>query len=139
MYRPPNIDKYANFALIKLLSSLVDPHLLDSTIVLGDFNLPFINWSNSCVRNDGIHDSIFDCMTSLGMSQLVTQPTRISNTGQSSTLDLIFTNDPLSINIVNYMPPFSTSDHLMIHFEIYYNTGPNTAPDDVNSDEIYLP
>ena len=139
VYRPPNIDKYANVALIKLLSSLVDPHLLDSTIVLGDFNLPFINWSNSCVRNDGIHDSIFDCMTSLGMSQIVTQPTRISNTGQSSTLDLIFTNDPLSINIVNYMPPFSTSDHLMIHFEIYYNTGPNTAPDDTNSNEIYLP
>ena len=78
-------------------------------------------------------------MSSLGMSQLVTQPTRISNTGQSSTLDLIFTNDPLSINIVNYLPPFSTSDHLMIHFEIYYNTGPNTAPDDTNSSEIYLP
>ena len=43
VYRPPNIDKYANVSLIKLLSSLVDPHLLDSTIVLGDFNLPFIN------------------------------------------------------------------------------------------------
>ena len=70
-------------------------------------------------------------MSHLGMSQLVTQPTRITNTGQANILDLIFTNDPLSINIVNFLPPFSTSDHLMIDFVIYYNS--------VASDESLFP
>ena len=70
------------------------------------------------------------------MSQLVTQPTRITNTGQSNILDLIFTNDPLSINIVNFLPPFSTSDHLMIDFVIYYNS---VASDKSDSHETYLP
>ena len=72
------------------------------------------------------------------MSQLVTQPTRIANTGHANILDLILTNDPLSINIINYLPPFSTSDHLMIHFIIYYNSVSN-IPDDTDLHETHLP
>ena len=139
VYRPPNSDRYANIALAKLLSSLVDPHLLDTTIILGDFNLPCIDWSNSHVKIDGIHDCIFNCMSSLGMSQLVTQPTRIANTGHSNILDLIFSNDPLSIGVINYLPPFSTSDHMTIEFIIHCNNDLTTPPVDAGFDETYLP
>ena len=87
-------------------------------------------------RSDGIHDSIFNCLSVLGMSQLVTQLTRIAKTGHANILDLILTNDPLSINIINYLPPFGTSDHLMIHFIMYYNSVSN-IPDDLH--ETHLP
>ena len=141
LYRPPNSDRYANIALAKLLSSLVDPHtnIQDTTIILGDFNLPCIDWSNSHVKFDGIHDFMFNCMSSLGMSQLVTQPTRIANSGHSSILDLIFSNDPLSIDVINYLPPFSTSDHMMIEFVIYCNYDLTTPPVDAGFNETYLP
>ena len=140
LYRPPcsSRNPTSSASLVKLLSTLVDPHLINTTIILGDFNLPFIDWSNSCARSDGIHDSIFNCLSVLGMSQLVTQPTRIANTGHANLLDLILTNDPLSINIINYLLPFSTSDHLMIHFIIYYNSVSN-IPDDTDLHETHLP
>ena len=56
-YRPPcpSRNLTSSAALVKLLSTLVDPHLINTTIILGDFNLPFIDWSNSCARSDGIH------------------------------------------------------------------------------------
>ena len=101
IYRLPNscnkfeTTLHQTSALDKLLTELVDPHLLYSTIILGDFNLPSIDWPNSFTKIDGIHDTIFNCMSSLGMHQIVTQPTRITNTSQTSILDLIFTNDPL--------------------------------------------
>ena len=144
IYRPPHscnkveTTLHQTAALDKLLNELVDPRLLDTTIILGDFNLPSINWSNSFTKIDGIHDTIFNCMSSLGMHQIITQPTRITSTSQTSILDLIFTNDPLSTNIIDYLPPFSTSDHLMIHFSVYYHSA-NHSVDDIKPINTYLP
>ena len=145
IYRPPNscfkfhIVSSQAIALDKLLTLFVDPHLTDSTIILGDFNLPGINWFNSCTKIDGIPERIFNCMSFLGMHQIVTQPTRIASTGQSSILDLILTNDPLSINVGNYLSPFSTSDHLMIHFSIYHMQAQSVVFNDITPNVTHLP
>ena len=106
VYRPPNLTTAQVAALTKLLSDLSDPSC--TCIVLGDFNLPKINWlkSETVIRViDGIHNVIFDCMSSLGMTQFITDVTGISNSGTANILDLVFSNDPLSINVNAMLPP----------------------------------
>ena len=51
-----------------------------------------------------------------GFTQCVTSPTRSSN-----ILDLVFVSDPLLISTIDVVPPFSTSDHNAIKFELVYS------------------
>ena len=67
LYRPPCLSRNSNSSnyLVKLLTALVDPHLVDTTVILGHFNLPYIDWLNSCARSDGIHDTVFKLYVTL--------------------------------------------------------------------------
>ena len=40
-------------------------------IVLGDFNLPGIDWLANSFKSDGIHNVLYDCFSTLGLSQFV--------------------------------------------------------------------
>ena len=111
---------------IKQLTALVN--LLDelsctkhTTFVCGDFIFPDINWINFKTSFDGINDLFLNTMSSLGMTQFVLEPTRLSSSSSSAdnVLDLIFSNDSCSIKIDNIMPPMSTSDHNVIEFTIF--------------------
>ena len=73
--------------------------------------------------------------------QFVQEDTRFDPSGNSSLLDLIFSTDPLSISITEYLPPFSTSDHSTISFSIFTPPQPQPSPttsSDFNS-TIILP
>ena len=58
-------------------------------------------------------------ISNFGLHQFVTEPTQFSNTGTANTLDLLFSNDPCAIVVTNHLPPFSTSDHVMIEFSTF--------------------
>ena len=51
-----------------------------------------------------------------GFTQCVTSPTR-----SSYILQLVFVSDPLLISTIDVVPPFSTSDHNAIKFELVYS------------------
>ena len=67
-------------------------HPFYNTIVLGEFNLPNIDWIENDLTLDGIHDVMYDCFSSLGFTQFLNEPTRISNSGNNNILDLILSN-----------------------------------------------
>ena len=101
-------------AFVKLMSVLVDPHI--TTFIMGDLNLPKINWSASSSANDGIHDVIFYFLCSYGFTQFVTDPTRFKNEPTSDStvpegniLDIILSTDHLSIDIDFYFFYFQHS------------------------------
>ena len=60
----------------------------------------------------------YDCVSSLGFVQFVTEGSRSNYHGSSNILDIILCNDPLGLSINSYLDPFSTSDHAMIDFSI---------------------
>ena len=65
VYRPPN-SSYEKSELIPGVSSLNDllynlSNVNVATVILGDFNLPYINWSNNHARNDGVHNVLLEC------------------------------------------------------------------------------
>ena len=84
-----------------------------ATILLGDFNLPGIDWKNLIPTQDAKCKRFFDLCTSYGLNQYITEPTRIDN-----VLDLVFSNDRTLISDVLVGVPFGSSDHNSIIFTI---------------------
>ena len=62
-----------------------------SVLLGGDFNLPGWDWANNCIKSKspfpGIHQHFAEIIDDHGLPQIVTEPTRSSN-----TLDLLITN-----------------------------------------------
>ena len=87
VYRPPSScfgdksDLLVKTSLLTVLTRLTHPTA--TTLLLCDFNLPGINWSSLDMPIDGVHDSIYNCLTGLGYFQFVNDVTRLSITGNS--------------------------------------------------------
>ena len=85
-------------------------------VILGDFNCPDIDWQTMLCYTDPCQKMLYDFVVFNGFTQCVTSPTRSSN-----ILDLVFVSDPLLISTIDVVPPFSTSDHNAIKFELVYS------------------
>ena len=72
----------------------------------GDFNAPGIDWQTLTLRNDCAYGSVYNSLIATtcdyGLTQLVTEPTRLNN-----TLDLFFTDHPSQITNINILPGMS--------------------------------
>ena len=75
----------------------------------------------------------FNRISQLGFTQFVDELTRLNNSSIGNTLDLIFSNDPMSINITNYSPPISSSDHCIVNFNVFSCSTENNSNSDVNN------
>jgi len=107
-----------------------------SLIVLGDYNLPAINWSSDmpcqpvvCVDDDegdeGCCRLFSDFLLFEGLYQFVGAPTRsMSAYREGNILDLVISNDIFSVSNLSVDEPFSTSDHCCIRFDILYTDAP---------------
>ena len=98
--------------ICRCLSAIPDDSL---TIVLGDFNLPDINWFS--MSSSSVVGSFFcSSLEKLNLLQLVSNPTHI----KGNILDLVFTNDPDRPTdvVVHSASSLSLSDHHPILFGI---------------------
>lgn len=111
VYRPPGGDyDYASLlaAYINIMSDVSHP-----ICVVGDFNLPYVNWSTLGYPSSLTYDAILPSIFQSGLIQLVDFPTRGAN-----MLDLFFTNSCLNIAALYCGPALGTSDHKSICFEL---------------------
>nr|CAD2193654.1 unnamed protein product [Meloidogyne enterolobii] len=83
--------------------------------MLGDFNFPGIEWEQflPVSHTTQIENEFCEFTNSQQLIQLVSQGTRGKN-----ILDLVFTNTHNLIHKLEIAPPFSTSDHTSIIFEL---------------------
>ena len=98
-YRPDVSDRTSLGELATSLSRLPTAH---SVVLGGDFNLPGCDWSSGQVKNGckfpEHHTKLFDLVEDWGLTQHVTDPTRIDPFhGTANTLDRILTNRPSSL------------------------------------------
>ena len=91
IYRSPSSALNNNDNLLRLLRR-VDQHPAKLKCIVGDFNMPYIDWDNG-EATDQLGKSLYECSLELFLKQNVTQPTRNKPGQTSSLLDLIFTND----------------------------------------------
>ena len=100
---------------------------MTNVIILGDFNLPLIDWSNNVSPITQQYNSFNECISENALTQHVNFPTRGNN-----TLDLILTVDPMNVTQVKAVSNFqfldNISDHVAIVFSVNFldNTQPTT-------------
>jgi hypothetical protein len=113
VYRPPDLSLEQTQLMCDELAVLLSvPH---KSILLGDFNLPGIDWGGSGSSSASKTEVVFyDFCLDVDLIQLVTLPTR-----KNHILDLVFASDPTLITQLAVQPKFSSScDHLSVTFSI---------------------
>ena len=81
-------------------------------LILGDFNLPKIDWVNNELREgyEEYEANMYDVFTDCFLHQHVKELTRFRN-DESSTLDLIFTKEEEDVRDIEVLQPLGSSDH----------------------------
>ena len=129
IYRSPNSDSQNNENL--LLNIEWARRQFDEIIMVGDINMPNINWSTEQCSNE-YGQKLLDCLNDNNLEQLVDQPTRYRFDQNPSLLDLIITSNPDIVHNVEYFEPFGKSDHISIHF-----TAKNEVSEDLQDKIIF--
>ena len=118
VYRPPSNTPMAN----EQVASFIEQFCLDKeVIVLGDFNLPHINWNskNQLRQLPTLETMFMDVFDGLGLTQWVSEPT-FPRSG--NTLDLVLTSEEDRIGSVQVMPPLAGCDHSPVLFDYVFQT-----------------
>jgi len=94
-----------------------------SNFVMGDFNLPYINWDSLYCPDELIHKIVFDFAINHGFAQLVNYSTREQN-----VLDLVFTDNDCLITDVKPCLPLGHSDHSSVELTLTMSSIKNGKP-----------
>jgi hypothetical protein len=118
-YRPPSTNLDQTRSLMSHLNSLLLP---SNNIIIGDFNVPKVNWNLNTSPRDSVQRCVHDFSITNSFKQLVTFPTHTGNS--QNTLDIILTDSIDLISNVHQMPPLCNSDHNTVSFDINITTSP---------------
>ena len=134
VYRPPSYDQKACH-YVNLLLGCVEQYSCAnrSNVILGDFNLPNICWSNLQCSSDYVHQTFLNFVITHGFVQLVDFPTRESN-----LLDIILTDDECLVTSVISDLPLGHSDHTSIVFTMSVAPVCKTVASNVGTKARYL-
>ena len=122
VYRPPSSNQTNNDLLLEVLKS-VDKN----SIIIGDFNLPKIDWKTE-TGNDQKSRSFLEAIDEAELTQLVDFPTH----NRGNILDLVVTNIPEKVLYIDCLENLGNSDHSILSVEIICSAT-------VTSNEEYIP
>ena len=115
LYRPPSTNTIIHDLICDFISKLCES--INSTIIVGDFNLSLFNWITISYPNyPSCYLKFYNTLIKNSLSQLITFPTRSNN-----LLDLLLTNSPMLISNINVFPEFGNgkySDHISFSFSL---------------------
>ena len=112
LYRPPDSDGELTLKELSRVARNVD------CLILGDFNAPFIDWSDLVILpgHNCFEKEFLDLILSENLEQAVLIPTRILPDQVPHTLDLIFTHNKREISNLDCLSPLGASDHMLLNF-----------------------
>ena len=114
VYRPPSYDDVAKSYIKLLLKCLKMYCEVDCTsVIVGDFNIPSVGWSDSSRCTDYVSTLFSDFVSRGGFTQFVDFCTRGDN-----LLDLVLLNDREIVFSISAKPPLGNSDHTVIDFNL---------------------
>ena len=110
LYRPPD-SNHSVLDNVNHVLCTMDHTLFSNFVLLGDFNIDYNNTSHP------FHHHLLGFMSTLCLTQVVSEPTRLSS--HSSTLiDLVLLSQPPLLISCHTIPPLANSDHLGIHLKL---------------------
>lgn len=131
IYRSDSGTETNNENLLALMEEVSTRKYLHK-LMMGDFNLPKIDWKLVDVKGDNLTllDSRFlECMQNVFLFQHVQEPTRWRGDDKPRVLDLIITNEENMIEEIQYLGPLGKSDHCVLLFKLicYIKTVSNNS------------
>lgn len=137
IYRPPDSTAETFKNLLSKLQQKIEELTKDERTpdiyILGDFNLPGIDWdyhtisAGQTIESQRACNDLFEFMDNNFLTQMIKLPTRKDN-----TLDLVLTNKPQDIIETN-VSDTQLSDHKLVELLLSYNPTKQTPQ---NKDEI---
>ena len=123
VYRSPSSNDVNNDKLCQLMREAGEKRC-SHVLVLGDFNYPEINWSDSSCAEDPVKPAyrFLESVHDSYLVQHVIEPTRYRVNQNANTLDLIFTNKEGMVKEVEYGPHLGASDHVILTFDFHCRT-----------------
>ena len=120
-YRPPDSSDRFFDEFEAFLNSVETTEGNKKLLILGDFNLPKIDWKNltTCSPTEL---NFCETLKDFYLSQMVLSPTRITDESQS-IMNLVITNNPdniLNLHVVNPLDMQFSSDHLLVLFDFIW-------------------
>ena len=100
------------------------------TFILGDFNLPDVDWIHYHATDNIIYNTFLNFVNSYGLTQFVDQPTHNNN-----ILDLVLSSSNKIISDMYILPPIGASDHNVAMFDMNLV---NSTSDFNSSDLIFF-
>ena len=95
---------------------MLDPASFSSFILLGDFNVNFLNTEHS------LFSYVSDVLYSFSLTQVVPSDTHVSLNGNVSLIDLAMLLIYPILSTCTTVPPLSTSDHLGASLALKWET-----------------
>ena len=119
-YRPPS-SSVSIFDNLCTTLQILNPVHFRNFLLLGDFNVDF------CNQTSYLYSHVNDIMLNFSLSQIVSSPTRISSSSNSSLIDLAMVSNTDHLNQCTLIPPLSTSDHLGLSITLKWKVHRATA------------
>lgn len=128
IYRSPNSIGVNNCNLMSLLNAFY--LMTGAKIVLGDFNLPGIDWANISTVSGvkSLENKFINFVNDHFLFQIVKEATRYRGSQRQNLLDLILVESEDWIGDLKYHPPIGKSDHCVIDFKLRCYSSECIAP-----------
>jgi endonuclease/exonuclease/phosphatase family metal-dependent hydrolase len=120
VYRSPERSTDLNNQALLDLLCRANGYKPTHLVIMGDFNLKFIDWETWTAEEPETHFAHYflETLRDKYFSQHVLLPTRYRVDQEPSLLDLIISNDDNYISEVRYCAPLGKSDHVVLRFSI---------------------
>ena len=112
IYRRTSSSPENDAKLLKLIEKAYEIVGENRLLLLGDFNVPKIDWENKDLKQGArnIEINFLNTINDCYLHQHVREITRRNN-DEASTLDLIFTGEEEDVKNISLLPPLGDSDH----------------------------
>ena len=125
VYRSPNNSLEENDNMVASLHSClskINP-ISDKILILGDFNLPSIDWEQETCTNEETHINFkfLNCIQEHYLTQFINKPTHFRGEQNPTLIDLILSNDRDFVFNIHHSAPFGLSHHSVISFSLNIN------------------
>ncbi|MES9976550.1 MAG: endonuclease/exonuclease/phosphatase family protein, partial [Candidatus Thiodiazotropha sp.] len=116
VYRAPVSSKDEDDALMCAMQEFIASTV--RFVIIGDFNLPDINWDLETTRRGQMAETFLDWMHAHALHQHVKSPTRYRHPQVPSLIDLVITRYQRDVQQLNIEDPVAGSDHCALNIRI---------------------